>query len=137
MPAVGELGQGGWPRESHRVERRLYPAQRRQSRPDAAWISPEQLAAITAEQRKKFLPICPFFLIEVKSPSDTLKKLQDKMDEYIANGCKLGWLIDPEKQQVHIYRPGQPAHVLDQPASVTGDPELPSFVLDLDPVWRP
>jgi Uma2 family endonuclease len=105
--------------------------------PDASWISPEQLAAITAEQRKKFLPICPFFLIEVRSPSDTLKKLQEKMDEYIANGCKLAWLIDLEKQQVHIYRPGQPVQVLDQPASVGGDPELFGFVLDMDPVWRP
>src|SRR5882724_7661727 len=105
--------------------------------PDASWISPEQLAAITLEQRKKFLPICPFFLIEVKSPSDTLKKLQEKMDEYIANGCKLAWLIDPEKKHVHIYRPGQPVQVLDQPATVSGDPELPGFTLDLDPVWRP
>jgi Uma2 family endonuclease len=105
--------------------------------PDASWISPEQLAAISPEQRKKFLPICPFFLIEVKSPSDTLKKLQEKMDEYIANGCKLAWLVDPEQQRVHIYRPGQPVQVLDQPAKVSGDPELPGFVLDLDPVWRP
>jgi Uma2 family endonuclease len=105
--------------------------------PDASWISPEQLAAITADQRKKFLWICPFFLIEVKSPSDTLKNLQAKMDEYIANGCKLAWLIDPEKQRVHIYRPGQPVQVLDQLATVGGDPELPGFVLDLDPVWRP
>jgi len=105
--------------------------------PDASWISPEQLAAITAEQRKKFLPICPFFLIEVKSPSDSLSKLQEKMDEYIANGCKLAWLIDPEKQHVHIYRPGRPVQVLDQPTTVSGEPELPGFVLDLEPVWHP
>jgi Uma2 family endonuclease len=104
---------------------------------DASWISPEQLASVTAEQRKKFLPVCPFFLIEVRSPSDSLKKLQEKMDEYIANGCKLAWLIDPEKKQVHVYRPGQPVQILDNPATVSGDPELPGFVLDLEPVWRP
>jgi Uma2 family endonuclease len=105
--------------------------------PDAAWLSPEQLAAITPEERKKFLPVCPFFLIEVRSPSDVLKKLQEKMDEYIANGCQLGWLIDPPSQQVHVYRPGQEVERLDKPVTIAGEPELPGFVLDLGPVWRP
>ena len=105
--------------------------------PDAAWLSPEQMAVLTPEQRKKFPPICPFFLIEVKSPSDSLKKLQEKMKEYMANGCQLAWLIDPDQQQVHVYRPGQPAQVLDNPQTVSGDPELPGFVLDLEQVWRP
>jgi Uma2 family endonuclease len=105
--------------------------------PEAAWITPEQMAALTPEQRKKFLPICPFFLIEVKSPSDSLKTLQDKMGEYIANGCKLGWLIDPSSLQVHVYRPGQPVQVLDNPQTLKGEPELPGFMLDLEPVWRP
>jgi Uma2 family endonuclease len=105
--------------------------------PDASWISPDQWAALTAEQRKKFLPLCPFFLIEVLSPSDSLKKTQQKLEEYIANGCRLGWLIDPSKMQVHIYRPGQPVQVLDNPQTVSGDPELPGFILDLEPVWRP
>jgi Uma2 family endonuclease len=105
--------------------------------PDAAWVSPEQLASITPAQRKKFAPVCPFFLIEVMSPSDRLKKQQEKLEEYLANGCQLGWLIDPGEMQVHVYRPGQPAHVLDNPQTVKGDPELPGFVLDLEPVWRP
>jgi Uma2 family endonuclease len=105
--------------------------------PDASWISPEQMATLTAEQRKKLLPLCPFFLIEVLSPSDSLKKLQEKMEEYMANGCQLGWLIDPSKTQVHVYRPGQPVQVFDNPQTVSGDPELPGFVLDLEPVWRP
>lgn len=105
--------------------------------PDASWLTPEQLATIAPEQRKKFLPVCPFFLIEVKSPSDNLKKQQEKMDEYIANGCQLGWLIDPEKQDVHVYRTGQAVQVLHSPQIVSGDPELPGFVLDLGPVWRP
>jgi Uma2 family endonuclease len=105
--------------------------------PDASWLSPEQLATITAEQRKKFGPVCPFFLIEVRSPNEVLKKLQEKMDEYMANGCQLGWLIDPSKTQIHVYRPGQPVQILDNPQTLAGDPELPGFVLDLDPVWRP
>ena len=105
--------------------------------PDAAWLSPEQLASITPEQMKKFPPVCPFFVVEVLSPSDSLKQTKNKMDEYIANGAKLGWLIDPDKKQVHVYRPGQPVQILDNPQSLAGDPELPGFVLDLDPVWRP
>ncbi len=105
--------------------------------PDAAWLTDEQLASLTPEQRRKFPPLCPFFLIEVRSPSDALKKVQEKMDEYIANGCQFGWLIDPDRQQIHVYRPGQPVQVLDNPQTVSGDPELPGFVLDLEPVWRP
>ncbi len=105
--------------------------------PDAAWLSPEQLNTLTPEQRQKFPPICPVFLIEVRSPSDVLKKLQTKMEEYLANGCQLGWLIDPSKMQVHVYRLGLPVQMLDNPQTVSGDPELPGFVLDLEPVWRP
>ena len=105
--------------------------------PDAAWISQEQLDSLTAEQRRKFPPLCPFFLIEVRSPSDALKKLKEKMDEYMANGCQLAWLIDPEKKQVYVYRRGQLMQVLDSPQTVNGDPELPGFVLDLEPVWKP
>ncbi len=105
--------------------------------PDTSWISPEQLARITAEQMKKFLPVCPFFLVELISPNDSLKKTQEKMEEYMANGTMLGWLIIPEKKQIHVYRPGQPVQVLDNPQTLAGDPELPGFVLDLEPVWRP
>ncbi|MBI1833026.1 MAG: Uma2 family endonuclease [Planctomycetes bacterium] len=104
---------------------------------DAAWFTDEQMASLTPEQRRKFLPLCPFFLIEVKSPSDTLKRLQDKMDEYTANGCRLGWLIDPETKNVHVYRSDRPVEILDNPKALSGDPELPGFVLDLGPVWQP
>ena len=90
-----------------------------------------------AEQMKKFLPVCPFFVAELLSPSDSLKKTMEKMDEYIANGARLGWLIVPAKLQVHVYRPAQPVQVLDNPQTVSGDPELPGFVLDLEPVWQP
>jgi Uma2 family endonuclease len=95
------------------------------------------MATLTPEQWKTFVPLCPYFLIEVRSPSDRMKTLNEKMEEYIANGCRLGWLIDPEPRQVHVYRPGQPAQVLDNPQSVNGDPEMPGFVLDLRPVWEP
>src|SRR5207247_1407453 len=105
--------------------------------PDVAWIAPEQLAALTPAQRKKFLPLCPFFVVELLSPTDSLQQTQEKMEEFIANGCKLGWLIDPEKQQIHVYRPGQPVQVFDNPQTLATDPELPGFVLDLEPVWRP
>lgn len=105
--------------------------------PDASWMTTDQFASLTAEQRRKFLPLCPYFVIEVRSPSDVLKTLKDKMEEYIANGCQLGWLIDPDSMQVHVYRPGQPVQVLDNPTSISGDPELPGFVLDLEPVWKP
>jgi Uma2 family endonuclease len=64
-------------------------------------------------------------------------RVRGEMDEYIANGCQLGWLIDPEGRQVHVYRPGQPVQLLDGPQSVRGDPELPGFTLDLRPVWEP
>ncbi len=85
---------------------------------------------------KKFPRVCPCFVVELVSLADSLEKLHAKIAEYIANGSKLGWLIDPAKKQVHVYRPGQPVQVLDNPTSISGDPELPGFVLDLEPVWR-
>jgi Uma2 family endonuclease len=86
---------------------------------------------------KKFLPVCPYFLVELMSPSDSLKKTMEKMEEYLANGTKLGWLIQPDKRQVYVYRAGQAVQVTDNTQTLSGDPELPGFVLDLDPVWRP
>jgi len=70
-------------------------------------------------------------------PTDNLTQAQEKMEEYVENGARLGWLIHPKKKQVHVYRPGQPVQVLDNSSTVSGDPELPGFVLDLEPVWRP
>lgn len=105
--------------------------------PDAAWVSDERLATVTPEQMKKFPPVCPDFLAELMSPSDSLPRMQEKMEEYVANGTKLGWLIDPNKKQVHVYSAGQAVQILDNPATVSADPELPGFVLDLAPVWQP
>jgi len=104
--------------------------------PDASWILKSRLAILTAQQREKFIPLCPDFLAELMSPTDSLTETQDKMKEYRENGARLGWLIDPSSKQVHIYRPSQPVQVLDNPQAISGDPELPGFLLDLEPVWR-
>jgi Uma2 family endonuclease len=105
--------------------------------PDVSWVLKTRLAALTAEQKEKFIPLCPDFLVELMSPSDSLPKTQAKMEEYIENGARLGWLIERKKKQVHVYRPGQPVQVHDNPQTLAGAPELPGFVLDLEPVWRP
>lgn len=104
--------------------------------PDASWIVRRRWEALTPEEVAVFAPICPDFVIELWSPSDIFKELQSKMAEYIANGAQLGFLIYPPKQQVFVYRPGHTPQCLKQPASVSGDPELPGFVLDLTEIWK-
>lgn len=103
--------------------------------PDAAWINRTKWEAISVEQRKKFAPICPEFIIELRSETDNLKILQEKMQEYIDNGTQLGWLIDRKQQKVFIYRPGQAVEELDNPQTLTGEDLLPGFVLDLSQIW--
>ncbi len=103
--------------------------------PDAAWLSRSRVESIPADQRQRFLPACPDFVLELRSPSDRLRDLQDKMQEYLANGARLGWLLDPGPRRVYVYRPGVPVERLDNPATVSGDPVLPGFVLDLRRVW--
>ena len=105
--------------------------------PDAAWVRRERLANLTAEQKQRFLPLCPDFVIELRSPSDPLSPIEAKMREYIENGGQLGWLIDPEERKVHVYRPDGAVRVLENPENVPGDPVLPGFVLDLQPIWAP
>lgn len=105
--------------------------------PDAAWVRKSRLAPLSAEQKTKFLPFCPDFVIELRSPSDTLNELQDKMVEYLENGAQLGWLIDPQEQRVYIYRPQTNVECLEDPVSVSGDPLLPGFVLNLQEIWAP
>lgn len=105
--------------------------------PDASWILRSRLAELTAHQKQKFLPLGPDFVVELRSPSDRLSDLQAKMDEYIANGARLGWLIDPISGEVHVYRPDQAPAVLAGPAAISGDPVLPGFVLDLTLIWDP
>lgn len=103
--------------------------------PDAAWIRRERWEAISIEQRKKFAPICPDFVIELRSETDGLKVLQAKMQEYIDNGTRLGWLIDRQQRKVYIYCFNASVVELDQPQSISGDPILPGFVLDLSRIW--
>jgi Uma2 family endonuclease len=103
--------------------------------PDAAWLPRPRLDQFSAEQRRQFIPICPDFVLELRSPSDKLDDLHAKMREYLAAGARLGWLLDPDARQVHIYRPDTPVERLDEPDSVSGDPILPGFVLDLRQIW--
>jgi Uma2 family endonuclease len=103
--------------------------------PDGAWVRKSRLEALTPEQREKYLPLCPDFVIELRSPSDRLSALQRKMRQYLANGARLGWLIDPFTKQVEIYRPDTPVERLDHPPSVSADPVLPGFVFDLREIW--
>ncbi|MEC4893665.1 MAG: Uma2 family endonuclease [Oscillatoria sp. PMC 1051.18] len=103
--------------------------------PDAAWISNQRWQSLTPEQQQKFVPLCPDFVIELRSPTDTLKSLQEKMIEYQENGTRLGWLINRQSRQVEIYRPGQKAEILESPTSLSGEDILPGFVLNLEPIW--
>ena len=103
--------------------------------PDVAWVKLERWNALTPEQQKKFPPLCPDFVVELLSPSDSLKETQDKMREYRDNGALLGLLINRKNRQVEIYRPGAEVEVLDNPTQVSGEPVLPGFVLNLASIW--
>ena len=103
--------------------------------PDAAWVERSRLEGVSPEQRERFLPLCPDFVIELRSPSDALPDLLAKMDEYRASGARLGWLIDPQERRVHVFRPDRSTEVLDDLAEISGDAELPGFTLSLEPLW--
>ena len=103
--------------------------------PDAAWIPLAKWDSLTPEQRTKFLPLSPDFVIELRSPSDSLKLLQNKMQEYIDNGSRLGWLINPKNRQVEIYRQGIEKEILENPTTVSGEDVLPGFILNLSLIW--
>ena len=102
---------------------------------DAAWIKLEKWHSLTPEQQQKFAPICPDFIIELRSPSDNLQPLKDKLQEYINNGVSLGWLIDRKNRKVYIYRPNSEVECLDNPATLSGESILPEFVLQLSTIW--
>jgi len=104
--------------------------------PDVSWVEKSRWSALTPEQREKFIPLCPDFVIELVSPSDSLKKTQEKMQEYMENGCRLGWLINRKKREVEIYRPGQDVEVLQSPLTLSGENVLPGFVLNLQKIWN-
>ena len=99
--------------------------------PDASWVTLARWNSLTTEEQEKFAPICPDFVVELRSKTDALKPLQEKMQEYINNGAKLGWLIDRQNQQVEIYRLNQPVEIIKSPTSLSGENILPNFTLDL------
>jgi Uma2 family endonuclease len=105
--------------------------------PDAAWVRRSRLAGLTREQKQKFLPLCPDFVIELRSPTDNLQAVLDKMQEYLDNGAQLGWLLDPLTRRVHVYLPQRSPEILEAPSTVSADPLLPGFVLDLQKIWEP
>lgn len=104
--------------------------------PDAAWVRRSRLATLTPEQKKKFLPMCPDFVIELRSPTDHLATVKAKMQEYMENGAQLGWLIDGEQRRVFVYRPPSEVECVDNPLQLSGDPVLSGFVLNVREIWE-
>lgn len=103
--------------------------------PDASWVSFDRWNALSDEERAGFAKICPDFVVELRSTSDSLAKVQSKMDEYIENGASLGWLIDPIERKVYIYRPDNAVEILENPSEVSGEPLLKGFTLSLKEIW--
>ncbi|PSN19009.1 hypothetical protein C7271_09565 [filamentous cyanobacterium CCP5] len=104
--------------------------------PDAAWVKKSRWEALTPDQRERFVPLCPDFVVELRSPSDSLAPLQQKMQAYLENGCRLGWLIDRKQRQAIVYRSGQPTETLAAPLGLSADPVLPGFQLNLQRIWE-
>jgi Uma2 family endonuclease len=104
--------------------------------PDLAWVKRSRWEALTQQQREQFPPLCPDFVLELRSLSDAVATVQAKMQEYLDNGAQLGWLIDPTGKKVYVYHPQAPVECLDNPRTVSGDPLLPGFVLELGRVWN-
>ncbi|MBJ7899003.1 MAG: Uma2 family endonuclease [Cyanobacteria bacterium RI_101] len=104
--------------------------------PDVAWIQAERWNGLTPEERRRFPPLCPDFVIELLSPSDRAPLTREKMAEFLASGLRLGWLIDPQVKQVEIYRPDQAVEILAEPAELSGEAILPGFTLNLAWLWR-
>ncbi len=103
--------------------------------PDASWVKLERWEALTPQEREGFAPICPDFIVELRSPSDSMDTLRAKMEEYKENGSTLGWLIDRKNRNIEIYRQNQDVEILDNPTTLSGENLLPGFVLDLTEVW--
>jgi Uma2 family endonuclease len=104
--------------------------------PDVSWVEKSRWNALTKEQKEKFIPLCPDFVIEILSPSDRLPKVQEKMQEYLDNGCRLGLLINRKQQELEIYRPHQKVEILPAPQTFVAEDELPGFILNLQKIWE-
>lgn len=103
--------------------------------PDFAWVKNERWEALTEDEQERFPPLCPDFVVELRSRTDTLKNLREKMEEYMANGAQLGWLIDPLERKAHVYRPSAPVEELNNPQTISGEPLLRGLELDLQEIW--
>jgi Uma2 family endonuclease len=103
--------------------------------PDLAWVKKSRWEALTDEEREEFPPLCPDFVVELRSKTDSIDVLQSKMEEYIENGAQLGWLIDALRKKVYIYRQGEKVRCMENPGMVSGDPLLTGFVLNLGRIW--
>jgi Uma2 family endonuclease len=103
--------------------------------PDVAWIANERWDSLTIQEKEKFAKICPDSVIELRSRTDSLSQLQEKMQEYLNSGLRLGWLIDPQNQQVEIYRQNQSVEIVSLPTSLSGENVLPGFILEL-PIFK-
>ena len=103
--------------------------------PDVSWVGNERWDSLTPKEQEQFPPLCPDFVVELRSPTDSLRTLGAKMEEYISNGAQLGWLIDPFDRKVHIYRAGTAPEILNDPETVSGEPLLKGFVLDVRSLW--
>ena len=103
--------------------------------PDASWVRRERWEVLTKDQREGFAQLCPDFVVELRSPTDRLSILQEKLQEYLDNGARLGWLIDPLDKRAYVYRPGQPVEALDNLTMLSGAPVLPGFVLHVRELW--
>lgn len=104
--------------------------------PDMAWVKRSRWEALTEQERREFPPLCPDFVVEIRSESDPIGPLKEKMEEYMANGAQLGWLLDPTEKKIYIYRPHTEVLRLDDPDTVSGDPVLPGYVLNLRRLWQ-
>jgi len=105
--------------------------------PGFGMVAKSRLTSLSTVEKKKFIPLCPDFVIELLSPSDRLSQVQAKMTEWIANGASVAWLIDPDRRQAYIYRPDQDVEVLDDPSLIEGEGPVDGFVLDMADIWDP
>jgi Uma2 family endonuclease len=104
--------------------------------PDAAWVERSRWEALSDRDQERFVPLCPDFVIELRSPSDNLAELKEKMERWIANGAQLAWLIDPTEETVSVYRPGESSEVHHHPTSVQGNGVMAGFELVMARIWE-